>query len=233
MSGFRLTLKPWNDLQRQCFRYMAAERLNVAAFSRRAGVNPNTFRSWLRNKGSSTSSASLAALASVLGIPEELALEKAGGVTAEEKRRAVVERMVEVTASRGQGAPWQLAHRPEPRRRAAEKMRGRPRSEATKQKLRDKIIESGRAAQAGERMRARHKTPRGALVQQLPIFLRWHPEPTRAEVEQYAERVAARKGATREMVLAAWRPLLERHWPEVWNIGGRKLMEDRHRLLEN
>jgi transcriptional regulator with XRE-family HTH domain len=86
MDKYRRLRRPWNDLQTRCFRYMGEHGLNVAQFARQSGIPPNTFRSWLRNKGRPTSRANLAALARMLDIPEEQAIAEAGGVTADDVR---------------------------------------------------------------------------------------------------------------------------------------------------
>ena len=90
----RLKLKPWNELQLRCFRYMTTHGLGVAPFCRMAGVKPNTFRAWVTNKGRAPSRSTLAVLAGLLDISEAQALTEAKGVTAEDRRRENTGRLI-------------------------------------------------------------------------------------------------------------------------------------------
>lgn len=220
------TAKPRNRLQQRCFEYMKAQHLTMAAFARLAEINGGTLRSWVTHKGSTTSRENLAKLARTLGIPEDQAVEEAGGITAEQHVSAVSRRSAETGA-------WRILHTPEVRSRQAASQRGKPKhTEETKDAIRRALRESGAAARASAQLEAWHKRPVGRLTQHLWTFLRLHPEPSQEQIEERMTSVAKQTKQPRELVKAAWKPYLLKKglWDE--HGGGPKLLERRHRTVE-
>lgn len=202
----RRKVRPWNRLQRRCFEYMAAHNLSLKAFARTAGVHPGTLRAWMANEGSTTSGDTLAACAAVLGISAADAVREAGGTTAEERRREVGR----ANYRRVGPALRAAAGSPTTREKLAAAHRGRPKTPEHIASIRAANKRSPNAEVARARLVAWHASLEGRVVRQLWPLLRNHPSPSPEQLQEQGARAAGRLLLPVPVVLAFWRPYLER-----------------------
>lgn len=212
-----------NPLQLRCLNYINANGLTIVAFMQETGLGLHTFYNWMKSKDTTTSRDNIARLAAVLGITEEQAIEEAGGITAEQRRSIMARRIIYEGRLTG-------GNTPESRRKAAASQRGQPRSLEAREKARRTMQGSPMAARARGRLVAWLASPQGRLVHRLLPFLARNPSPTEGQVQLWADRVAILSETRREVVLAAWRPYLQKRG--LWPKGGRRGLEDRHRLVQ-
>lgn len=81
-----------------------------------------------------------------------------------------------------------------------------------------------------ERGRGRFAPGQAPLKQTLRAYLRWHPNPTRVQIRQWARDAGQRLDLPTSTVLATWTPQLEARG--LWSRAGRRSMEDRHRFVD-
>ncbi len=89
---------------------------------------------------------------------------------------------------------------------------------------------SGGHERTMQALRAHKRSTRGRCISALPSRLRANPNPSKAQLREWAEETGGRLGLPRNAVLAIWKPYLERR--ELWSQVGRPPDERRHRLIE-
>jgi hypothetical protein len=225
MAAYRLALKPWNGLQLRCFRYMTAHGLGVAPFCRAAGVKPNTFRAWVTHKGRAPARATLRALAGLLGITEAQALAEAEGVTAEDRRQENTRRLVALES-------WRSANTPEARAKKSATQTGRKRPPEVVEKLRAAARAPERLARSRERMREWHMSIAGQALARLGQLLKREPAPDRELRREWEERVGRELAVKPHIIRAHWRDTFRRRGLVRGDSGGPRLLENRHRIVE-
>jgi transcriptional regulator with XRE-family HTH domain len=227
--------KPWNSLQRRCFRYMKDMRLLPAEFAASTGVSLEALETWFRRKGSTTSSELLSRLAALFGIPLDVAIQTAGGETAEDRhRRSGVEMAARNFAKPGS----EEAKRQQKRASAAAKLKveGRPQSDEHRRKRRESQRDSGALDRAIAGLRRANSSKENRAVQILVGHLLQDQSPTGDQIKLWAADAAVALGGdwTEAQMIDRWAPQLKkRGLVRLVRRGGRPPRAGRCELIEH
>jgi hypothetical protein len=206
----RWRARAWNPLQHRVVDHLIDRRMTAPAFAESLGVNHHWLASWFRNEGQTVPTETIRVLAEALGMTFEDALDAAGGVTAEERRREHGRAM----AARNLPAAGS-AEAAENARRGGRANRGRKRSpEAIANTVASRKRTGGhdRWKAAAAKWSA---SDRGRVVHALMGRLHHSPHPSWALIGQWASEVGQRHNLPPRAVLGLWETHLRRRnlWP--------------------
>jgi len=214
--------RAWNDLQQRCLEQLVAQGLSFAAWARDVGIERETLRKWFQKRDSALSTRFLQRLADVLGISIEQALREAGGLTAEDKHRAVGVQI-------GTQNLVQSIEDPKARRVVYEKSaRSRqgliPSTDALAKGVQTRWA-TGVYGRTLTRLQEVNGSKKAALVRGLGKRLGRTPTPSRELISEWAADTSERVGLAQSAVLAIWSPYLRRLG--LVHAGGRGREEER------
>ncbi len=209
-------LKAWNALQERLLAHMAASGLSLNAVALKIGCGYQTLYAWFAHRDRTLSQAYIDGLADLFGISSAVAKAEAGGLSAEERKRAAAIKNLENVPQPG------TERFAEARRKGTETLRETWRHREWSPDERARIAEGNRRAGSGERGRAMlksyHESSRSRLLSPLWQFMRHHGKQPRKVVNEWAKVIAGRLDMSTNDVLLAWRPYLEK--AGMWSARG-------------
>jgi hypothetical protein len=196
--------------------------LSFSAWARDVGIQRETLRKWFQTKGSALSSRFLQQLADVLGISIEQATRESGGLTAEDKHRAVGVQI-------GVHNFVQSIEDPKARRvvydKSARSRQGLIPSPAALAKGVQTRWDRGVYNRTLANLHEANTSKKAALARGLGKRLGRTPTPSRELINEWAADTSERVGLAESAVLAIWKPYLQRRG--LVHAGGRGREEER------
>lgn len=209
-------------------------KISVRPACAEADATYSSVRGWLKRDEGRLKEPALAAVAAWLGISLEEATKLQGG-TAEAKRLEATRQGLassEKVASYRQKLRTNRRFQRQVVNRMAEAVRGHEKSPDHRKKISIalKTYRQGKSGREPHPLGQHNRTMRGRAQNSLKNFLRRTPQPTRAQIREWAGTVRNRLGLSVARVLESWRPGLERRG--LWSRAGRKANERRHGILQ-
>ena len=208
-------------------------KISVRPACAEADATYSSVRGWLKRDEGRLREPALAAVAAWLVISLEEATRLQGG-TAEAKRLEATRQGLassEKVASYRQRLRTNKRFQRQAVNRMAEAVRGHEKSPDHRKKISTalKAYRQGKSGREPHPLGQHNRTVRGRAQNSLKNYLRRAPQPTRAQIREWARTVRNRLGLPVIGVLESWRPGLDRRG--LWSNRGRKFMERRHQIV--